>query len=92
MRDVPLYGVGCDVLSTHACGIIFESETVASATLGRSVRDPASLSRANGAQLVVDHFLRDWRLMKKKKKHHVLPYRQLLSPDVCFEGWGTECR
>ena len=38
-----------------------------------SVRDPGSLSRANGAQLVVDHFLRGWRSMKKEKKevpHH----------------------
>ena len=31
------------------------------------VREPGSLSRANGAWLVVDHFLRGWRLMKKKK-------------------------
>ena len=33
-----------------------------------SVRDPGSLSRANGAYLVVDHLLRGWRLMKKIKK------------------------
>jgi hypothetical protein len=26
------------------------------------------LSRANGEQLVVDHFLRGWRSMQKKKK------------------------
>ena len=31
-----------------------------------SVREPGSLSRANGALLVVDHFLRGWGLMKKK--------------------------
>ena len=32
------------------------------------VREPGSLSRANGVSLVVDHFLSGWRLMKKKKK------------------------
>ena len=32
-----------------------------------SVRDPSSLSRAHGAQLVVDHFPRGWRCMQKKK-------------------------
>jgi len=26
-----------------------------------------SLSKVNGAQIVVDHLLRGWRLMKKKK-------------------------
>ena len=31
-----------------------------------SVREPGSLSRANGAQLVVDYFLRGCRLIKKK--------------------------
>ena len=35
--------------------------------LRMSVRDPGSLSRANGAYSVVDHFVRGWRLMKKKK-------------------------
>ena len=30
-----------------------------------SVSDPGSLSRANGAYLVADHFLRGCRLMKK---------------------------
>ena len=33
-----------------------------------SVREPGSLSRANGAYLVVDHSLRGWRLMKKRKQ------------------------
>ena len=32
------------------------------------VREPGSLSKANGAYLVFDHFLRGWRLIKKKKK------------------------
>ena len=32
-----------------------------------SVRDPGSLSRANSEYLVIDPFLRGWRLMKKKK-------------------------
>ena len=32
-----------------------------------SVRDPGSLSRADGASLLVDHFLRGWRFMKEKK-------------------------
>jgi len=35
--------------------------------LRMSVRKPGSLSRANGAYLVVGHFLRSWGLMKKKK-------------------------
>jgi len=42
-----------------------------------SVRELGSRSRANGAKLVVDHFLTGWRLMKKKKvgitNPHVLP-------------------
>ena len=33
-----------------------------------SVRDPGSLSSANGAYLVVDHFVRGWRLINKKKQ------------------------
>ena len=32
-----------------------------------SVRNPGPLSRANGAQLVVDQFLRGWRFMNKNK-------------------------
>jgi hypothetical protein len=36
--------------------------------LRMSARVSASLSRANGAQFVVDHFSRGWRLMQKKKK------------------------
>ena len=36
--------------------------------LRMSIRDPGSLSRANGVYFVVDHFLRDWRSMKNKKK------------------------
>ena len=31
-----------------------------------SVREPASLSRANSAYLVFDHFLRGWREMRRK--------------------------
>ena len=31
-----------------------------------SARDPGSLSRANGAQLVLDHFWRGVRFIKKK--------------------------
>ena len=31
-------------------------------------RNPGYMSRANGAMLVVDHFLRGLRLIKKKKK------------------------
>jgi len=33
-----------------------------------SVRDPRYLSLANGAYLVVDHFLRDLSSIKKKEK------------------------
>ena len=33
-----------------------------------SVRDPGQLSRAKGAYLVVNHFLRGGSLIKKKKK------------------------
>jgi len=33
-----------------------------------SVRESGSLSRAKGAELVFDQFLRGWRLMTKKKK------------------------
>ena len=36
--------------------------------LRMSVREPGFLPRAHGAQLVVDHISRGWRLMKKKKK------------------------
>ena len=32
------------------------------------VRESISLSRANGAQSVVDHFPRGWRLIEKKEK------------------------
>ena len=32
-----------------------------------SVREPVSLSRATGAQLVVDHLWISWNLMTKKK-------------------------
>ena len=34
-----------------------------------SVREPGPSSRANGAKFVVDHFLRGWRSMKKKKEN-----------------------
>ena len=37
-----------------------------------SVRDPGSLSRASGACVVVDHVLKGWRLMKKKKIERAL--------------------
>ena len=34
----------------------------------RGVREPGSLSRANGAWLLNDNFLRGWRSMKKRKR------------------------
>jgi len=52
-----------------------------------SVRDPGSLSRANGAYLVVDHFLRGWRLMMKKKKKKKDDDPQELT--VRRKLWGT---
>ena len=36
-----------------------------------SAREPGPVPKANGAQLVVDRFLRGWRSMKKKKKSRV---------------------
>ena len=46
--------------------------------LRMSVREPDSLSRANGAYLVVDHFLRGLSLKNQKKKL-----------DVGLRGWCT---
>jgi len=57
--------------------------------LRMSAREPGSLSRANGAQLVVDHFLRGWRLMKKKKRSSLegLGKRGMSSkPVISFDG------
>ena len=36
--------------------------------LRMSAREPASLSRANDAHLVVDHASKGWRLVNKKKR------------------------
>ena len=36
--------------------------------LRMSVRDPGSLSRANGAYLVVNYFFRGWRFMIKRRR------------------------
>ena len=51
------------------CVVWIEASRTVSGWVGlrMSVRDPGSRSRANGAYSVVDHFVRGWRLMKKKK-------------------------
>ena len=60
-----------------------------------SVREPGSLSRANSAFSVVDHFLRDWRLMKKKKKPQSSRppcTRSLAAQPPLVERWGVGLR
>ena len=73
ISEVPLYG-----LTPHLKAPCFVSPTDWFTCVGvpgfriqdglrMRVRDSGSLSRANGAYLVVYHFLRGWRLTKRKK-------------------------
>ena len=55
-------------------------------TVSMSVRNPSYMSRANDAKLVVDHFLRGFRLIKRKKRGFFIGREYMVPKLVSIRG------